>query len=153
MIEVTRLVRAGADAVFAVLADGWTYPVWVVGTARVYHVDPDWPAVGSCLRHSLGAWPCQLRDVTRVRAVEPGRSLDLDVWMGWLGRAVVRLRLTERAGGTEVGLAEQAVAGPAGWLPTAVQAPMWRPRNAESLSRLADLVHGRVNPAGWPHPS
>ena len=38
--RVTRTVDAPAEAVWAVLADGWLYASWVVGASRVREVDP-----------------------------------------------------------------------------------------------------------------
>jgi hypothetical protein len=40
MASVQLLARAS----LAVLHDGWTYPVWVVGASRMRGVDPGWPA-------------------------------------------------------------------------------------------------------------
>jgi hypothetical protein len=38
-VAVTRrVIQAPADHVFAVLADGWTYSDWVVGTAHIRDV-------------------------------------------------------------------------------------------------------------------
>lgn len=145
MIEVSRDVAVGPADVFAVLADGWTYPAWVVGNSRIWHVDREWPAQGSQLHHSTGAWPFQVQDVTRVRAVEPGRMLELDARVWLLGAVIVRFRLEPLSdGGTRIGMAEQAVSGWAGRVPAGVQALAWRPRNVETLSRLADLVVGRA---------
>src|SRR5207248_1475605 len=44
--HVEQVVNATPDRVFEVLADGWTYSDWVVGTAHIRDVDPDWPAPG-----------------------------------------------------------------------------------------------------------
>ncbi len=45
---ISRRVDAPAEAVWSVLADGWSYANWVVGAARVRDVDPGWPAQGAC---------------------------------------------------------------------------------------------------------
>jgi hypothetical protein len=55
VIEVRRTTSATADRVWNVLADGWTYPSWVVGAARMRAVGADWPTVGAELHHSLGS--------------------------------------------------------------------------------------------------
>ena len=39
MGSVSRVIAADAEWVFAVLADGWHYPTWVVGAARMRDVD------------------------------------------------------------------------------------------------------------------
>ena len=70
-------VAAPVDRVWAVLSDGFTYPAWVVGASHVRAVDEAWPAPGSRLHHSVGAWPVLLHDSTRVESVEEGRALVL----------------------------------------------------------------------------
>jgi uncharacterized protein YndB with AHSA1/START domain len=140
MIEVRTTVPAPVDRVFAVLADGWSYAGWVVGAAHIREVDPGWPAVGTRIHHSVGAWPIAVRDVTTVRAVEPGRLLDMEARLWPIGAARVRLELTEVPGGTEVAMFEEAIKGPTALLPAAAQALFLLPRNRESLRRLADLA-------------
>ena len=55
MSENTTVINASIDDVWSVLSDGWLYPLWVVGASRMRDVDPDWPAVGSRIHHSVGA--------------------------------------------------------------------------------------------------
>ena len=43
--QVSRSVAAPAEAVWAVLADGWQYATWVVGASRVRAVDAGWEVV------------------------------------------------------------------------------------------------------------
>jgi hypothetical protein len=50
-----RTVHASPAEIWDVLADGWLYPVWVVGASRMREVEDGWPAEGSRLHHSLGA--------------------------------------------------------------------------------------------------
>ena len=71
MISVERLVKTTPQRVWDVLADGWLYPLWVVGASRMRDVDDAWPAVGSKLHHSVGAWPALLDDDTEVTESEP----------------------------------------------------------------------------------
>ena len=40
-----RTMSCPPESVFAVLADGWLYPSWVVGASRMRDVDPAWPTV------------------------------------------------------------------------------------------------------------
>ncbi|MEV4603668.1 SRPBCC family protein [Amycolatopsis sp. NPDC049253] len=143
MIEVTRLVRASPAAVFAVLADGWSYAGWVVGSSHIRDVDATWPAVGSRLHHSVGAWPAQVQDSTVVLAVRPGESLKLEAQAWPFGTAEVEVTLSVQDGQTLVTMAERALRGPGKLLPEPVQALVLRPRNQESLARLADVVEGR----------
>ena len=144
MIEVSQSVSTSAGRVFAVLADGWLYPLWVVGAAHMRGVDSDWPAVGTGIHHSVGPWPLNVRDVTTVIAVEPGRMLELDARVWPTGAARVRLVLTpEGDDRTHVTMGEVFDRGPARYLPMKVQAALMRPRNIESLRRLADIAEHR----------
>lgn len=146
MIEVSRDAPTSPDNVFAVLADGWSYAGWVVGNSHVRDVDPGWPAVGTRIHHSAGFWPLQMPDTTSVLSVQPGRLLELEAHLLRFGDAVIRLTLTPTADGreTHIVIEEQAVRGPIAQIPVAVQALYLRPRNVETLSRLADLAVGRA---------
>ena len=136
-------VSVGADAVWAVLADGWLYPLWVVGATHMRAVDDDWPAVGSQLHHSVGVWPLQLSDTTSVLDVEPGRMLTLQARAWPAGSARVVIRLEPTAQGCRIHMAEEADRG-VGWLvPRLVQAPGILLRNTEALSRLRDVAEHR----------
>ena len=141
MIEVHRTIATTPERVFAVLADGWFYAGWVVGASHIRQVDDDWPAVGTRIHHSIGAWPVQVKDVSIVRAVEPGRMLELAARIWPIGAARIRLTLNPSgSGATDVSMSEVIGSGPAGLLPEAVQALLLRPRNTESLHRLDDLA-------------
>ncbi|MBB5851323.1 SRPBCC family protein [Amycolatopsis umgeniensis] len=144
MTEVSKLVEVPPDAVFAVLADGWQYAGWVVGSSHIRDVDEDWPAVGSRIHHSVGPWPFHIQDVTVVKAVEPGSFLKLEA-RGWpLGAAEVGLTLAPHGEGrTRILMTERVVRGPGKVLPEPVQALVAKPRNNEALARLADLVTGK----------
>jgi hypothetical protein len=136
-------VSVGADAVWAVLTDGWLYPLWVVGATHMRDVDDDWPAVGSQLHHSVGVWPFQLSDSTTVLDVAPGRMLTLQAKAWPAGTAHVEIRLETTPEGCRIHMAEEADRG-LGWLvPSAVQAPGIRLRNAEALARLRDVAEHR----------
>ncbi|MDD7968345.1 SRPBCC family protein [Actinomycetospora lemnae] len=136
-------VPVGPDTVWAVLEDGWLYPLWVVGATHMRDVDDAWPAVGSRLHHSVGPWPLQLGDDTEVLDVDPGRMLTLRAraWPFGTARVVLTLEATEV--GCRVRMAEEADQG-LGWLvPSMLQAPFVEARNAEALSRLADIATQR----------
>jgi hypothetical protein len=145
MIEVTRDVDTSPDHVFAVLADGWSYAGWVVGNSHIRDVDAGWPDVGTRIHHSAGAWPLQIRDSTKVVAVQQGAILELEARLSVFGAARIVFTLTPlySGHGTHVVMAEEAVRGPGGLIPAQVQALLLRPRNAESLARLCDLAVGR----------
>lgn len=144
MIEVTKRVEATPGDVYAVLADGWSFASWVVGAAHIRAVDPDWPAPGSRIHHSVGPWPLSIQDVTAITALEPGELVEMDARLWPVGAARVRITLRPHDdGGTEVHFAEEFVRGPARVVPAALQAALLRPRNEESIRRLADLAAGR----------
>ena len=139
----TRIVHATPDQVWKVLADGWLYPLWVVGASRMREVDDTWPAVGSKLHHSVGAWPLLLDDRTEVLGAVPQKQLRLKAH-GWpAGAAEVLIELEPSGAGTEVTIREDAVAGPARLVPGPLRQAAVVPRNREALRRLAFLAEGR----------
>jgi uncharacterized protein YndB with AHSA1/START domain len=143
VITNTRTIDASRDKVWDVLADGWLYPLWVVGATRMREVDDNWPAVGSKLHHSAGVWPLAIDDNTEVLDVDPGRSLRLRA-RGWpMGEAEVVITLTSEGSGTRMDLAEDVVKGPGVLLPPFVRHRMIKWRNAESLDRFAKIAEGR----------
>jgi uncharacterized protein YndB with AHSA1/START domain len=141
--EVRTVIEASPERVFAVLADGWQYCGWVVGASHIRDVDQGWPGRGSRIHHSIGPWPLGIEDETEVVDVEPGRLLTLSARMWPLGRATVRLDLRPSGTGTEVVMTEQADGGPIALLPGPLQAMVLKPRNEESLRRLADISVNR----------
>ncbi|WP_116201724.1 SRPBCC family protein [Amycolatopsis circi] len=153
MVEVSRTVPAPPEAVFEILADGWSYSGWVVGSCHIRDVDASWPQVGARIHHSVGGWPLQLEDTTAVLAVEPGVSLELEARGGALGTAKIELSLVPNgAGETTVRMAESVTGGVGGFLPESLQSLMLGPRNKESLSRLSALVLGRWRGTGQAQP-
>ena len=144
MVAVSRQLRCSAEDVFAVLADGWLYPVWVVGASRMRAVDDDWPAVGSRLHHSAGAWPLLIDDTSEVLAYEPPKTLVLQA-RGWpAGEARVEITVEPSGTGCHVSIAEDASSGPALMVPKPVRHAMIAVRNREALRRLAYLAEGRA---------
>ena len=146
MSLTVRTVDAPPERVFAVLADGWTYSDWVVGTSHIRDVDEGWPAVGTQLHHKAGPWPLSLRDSSTVTGVSPDRRLTLHAGLWPLGRATVDLILQPVDGDrTRVVMREQFAEGPLTWLRNGLHNVVLHRRNVEALSRLADLVeHGRT---------
>ncbi|WP_435737613.1 SRPBCC family protein [Cellulosimicrobium sp. PMB13] len=145
MVTVTRTARCSKDAVLAVLADGWSYSTWVVGTARIRAVDAGWPAPGSRILHSVGLWPALLDDETVVRAWDPAGSLDIQA-RGWpAGEARVRIDVVEAgADGCRIRIVEDADRGPGTLVPKPVRSAAIAPRNRETLRRLALLAERRT---------
>jgi len=143
VITVTRELRCPPQAVLDVLADGWLYAMWVVGTSRIRRVDPGWPGAGSRIAHSFGAWPAVIDDDTVVRAWDPERGIDLQA-RGWpAGEARVQIVVLPRDGGCVVRMTEDAVRGPGTLLPRPLRTAVLVPRNTESLRRLGWLAEGR----------
>jgi hypothetical protein len=140
---VTREVAATSERIFEVISDGWLYPVWVVGAARMRNVDSTWPAPGSRLHHSVGIWPALLNDVTEVVACEPPYRIVLKA-RGWpAGEAYVDLRIDpDEEGVTTVTLGEDASSGPGRLVPSALRRRAIQLRNAETLRRLAFVAEG-----------
>ncbi|MET8149163.1 SRPBCC family protein [Actinoplanes sp. NPDC049668] len=141
MATVTRMVRAPAEQVYAILADGWTYSDWVVGTAHIRHVDAAWPELGSRLHHKVGPWPVSIHDKSTVTAVDPGRMLALRAGLWPLGEAAVRITLEPGgAGQTQVTMSEDFRAGPLRWVRNKINDLVLHRRNVEALRRLAELA-------------
>ena len=143
MATNTRVIETDPDKVWAVLADGWLYPLWVVGASRMREVDDSWPAVGSKLHHSAGSWPLMVDDNTEVLECQPGRFLSLRA-RGWpMGEAQVDITLSAAGAHTLVEIREEAVSGPGALVPKLVETPMITWRNSEGLRRLAFVAENR----------
>lgn len=144
MVTNERLVKASPAQVWEVLADGWLYPLWVVGATRMREVDDHWPAEGSRLHHSVGVWPATLDDETVVLEASAPSYLRVRA-KGWpMGEAEVVLEVEPAPGGSRVRIHEDAVKGPGRFVPAPLRAPMLKWRNTETLRRLALVVEGRV---------
>ena len=128
------------------LADGWLYPLFVVGASRMRNVDESWPLAGSCLHHSVGVWPALLDDTTEVLEARPSGYLKL-LARGWpAGEAEVEFGLQEHPDGALVHIAEDVVAGPGRLVPKPLRDVQLGWRNTETLRRLAFVVEGRQSP-------
>jgi uncharacterized protein YndB with AHSA1/START domain len=140
----SRVVAATPEQVWEVLADGWLYPVWVVGATRMRDVDDHWPDVGALLHHSVGVWPVTVDDTTEVVESVPPSLLRLRAraWPG--GEADVELHLEPAEGGTRITIVEDAVRGPGTLVPAPVRHVQLAWRNTEALRRLAFIVEGRL---------
>jgi polyketide cyclase/dehydrase/lipid transport protein len=146
MSENERVMHASPEDVFAVLADGWTYGSWVVGSSRIRAVDPDWPKPGTSIHHSVGVWPVLIHDATTAEEYEPGRRLRIKVRAWPTGAGRVEITADPRPDGCLVTMWEEAVEGPAKAIPAKVSDPLLQWRNSESLRRLAYLAEARTKP-------
>jgi uncharacterized protein YndB with AHSA1/START domain len=139
----SRRVNCSPDQVFAVLNDGWLYPLWVVGASRMRDVDDGWPAQGTKLHHSFGVWPALIDDSTEVLEIEPGKRLVLEA-RGWpIGKARVEITVEADGEGALVSIAEDATGGPVRLVPEPIRQPTIDFRNRETLRRLAYIAEGR----------
>ena len=141
----TRVLAAPAARVWDVLADGWLYPLFVVGASRMREVDDHWPGAGATLHHSVGAWPLLLDDTTTVLEADPPSLIRLRAraWPG--GEAEVTIRLRPRGEQTEVRIEEDAVSGPGKLVPAPLRHLQLGWRNVETLRRLAYLAERRAS--------
>lgn len=132
------------NAVWAVLADGWSYAGWVVGASHIRDVDTGWPEIGTRIHHSVGPWPLVIQDTTEVVRCEPAHLLELDARLWPMGAARITFTLYARSESlTEVRMAEHVVRGPSAFLPTFLQDLVLIPRNRETLARLKALARGQ----------
>lgn len=135
-------MKAAPEAVFAVLADPWTYPDWLVGCKEIRAVDDGWPAPGTRFHHRVGiVGPLTLEDHTKVLECEPGRRLLLEARARPAGVASVEFVLgDDDAGGTVLTLHEAPVRGVAARLHNPLLDALVKARNEKSLKGLSEAV-------------
>lgn len=139
----SRVFKVRPETVWRVLADGWLYPLFVVGASRMRDVDTSWPAPGAQLHHSVGAWPALLDDMTEVLACDPGTKLVLRAHAWPSGAARVVITLDPHPDGTTVTIAEDVESGPGRLIPAPVRHLQLKWRNVETLRRLAYIAERR----------
>jgi len=143
-LTVKRSTSASREQVWAVIADGWTYSQWVVGNSRMRAVDPQWPAAGSTIQHSIGVWPLLVDDVTVVEECVPLEQLVLLAKGRPFGKARITMRLFDiEGGGCRIEMAEVPVGAPLGWVPDRLALAAAIPRNRECTWRLAAIAERR----------
>jgi uncharacterized protein YndB with AHSA1/START domain len=144
-MTVTREIAASRQRVWDVLANGWTYSGWVVGNSRIRAVDPDWPAPGTRILHSIGAWPAVIDDETVVEKSVAGEELVLLAKLRPAAKARITLQLSDLPGGKcRVAMSEVMVSRPLRWVPDSVQLLGVAPRNRECTWRLAKIAEHQV---------
>ncbi|GAA1781877.1 SRPBCC family protein [Luedemannella flava] len=144
MAHTERTIAVPPDQVFAVLADGWTYADWVVGTTHIRDVDADWPAPGAKIHHKVGPWPVSLHDETVVLKADPPDRLVLRPRIRPFGELTVVFRLAPSGrDGTRVVLEEDIAKGPLRWVRNKLNDLLMHGRNKETLRRLADIAEHR----------
>jgi uncharacterized protein YndB with AHSA1/START domain len=143
MAVTSKTAATTPDKVWEVLADGWLFPLWVVGACRIRDVDATWPEPGSRLHHSVGIWPLVSNDHTEVVSCDPGERLELQARAWPLGEARVIITVKPAAEGSEITIEEDLTHGPGSLLPQPVRSGALHVRNVETLARLAMLAEGR----------
>lgn len=147
MATVRTHIEASPSVVYELLADGWTYSQWVVGTSHVRAVDAGWPQPGSRLHHAAGPWPLVVRDHTEIREVEPNRRM-LMTAKGWpFGEAEVEILLVAQDSGTDLTLREHGTGGAGRLLRNPIGNALIYRRNVESVARLSALAERRTHPS------
>ena len=137
---VSRDLPCQPQDVLRLLADGWSYATWVVGTSRIRGVDPTWPAAGARIAHSAGVWPLVIQDVSTARRWDPEHGIELEAKGSFVGDALVAISVAPIADGCRVRIAEDAVRGPATVLPVRLRKALLNWRNRETLYRLGALA-------------
>lgn len=143
-MPTSRETTASCEEVWKILADGWTYATWVVGASRIRAVDESWPAEGSRIHHSVGAWPVVLSDETKSIASHENRELQVEARALPFGKAHITLRLHPLPTGCRIEMIEHASTLPVRLVPDSVQHALVHPRNTEALRRLALLAERRT---------
>lgn len=145
MPPVTMHTTAPPEAVFAVLSDGWRYADWVVGAKKIRAVDPEWPAPGSKFHHKVGFGPFEINDNSKLEAIDPPRSISLNVRARPAGIARVHIALEpDDEGGTMIAMDEYPIAGVARFTDNPIQRALLAGRNLEALRRLKNLAEEDV---------
>lgn len=143
VVELRRHVDAPPDAVWALLADPYSYRRWVAGTGAIRRADESWPAVGARLEHRFGPLLLRSGDHTTVLESEPPHRLVLAAHARPYGSVRADLELTPDGPGTEVLLRERLVDGLGARFPR-IGRVVQLARNHRSLVRLAGLAERRL---------
>ncbi|MFF1573894.1 SRPBCC family protein [Leifsonia sp. NPDC058292] len=144
MSVTVRALRCSPEQVFAVLADPWVYPTWVVGASRLRAADQNWPTPGCRLHHSIGVWPLVLNDETVVLEWDAPRRVVLEAKTRPVGRERVIIEVKRRADGCVVRMEEYPSAGPLRFVPRPLVDAALHIRNTETLRRLEWVARGRA---------
>ena len=142
----TRTMHATPEQVWEVLADGWLYPLWVVGASRMREVDDDLAgrrAPGCTTRSAV--WPLLIDDTPRSSRCSPARCSRCKRagLAGGRGRGAAHAAARRRGdrGRDRGGRASRARRR---WCPSRCATPQLHWRNVETLRRLAFLAERRA---------
>lgn len=109
------LVSAAPQQVWDVLADGWSYDQWVVGTTDIRRVDPGFPAEGANLAYTVDRGPIHMKDRTTVRIAEPLHRLEMEANARPVGTARISVEVLAWGEKSVVVIDEHPLSG-LGWL-------------------------------------
>jgi uncharacterized protein YndB with AHSA1/START domain len=143
MAVLNVLVRRPPEQVWDVLADGFAYAQWVVGTREIRAVDEGWPAVGTAIHYTVGLGPFTFRGTTTVRHVEPNRQLGLEADGGPVGTARIVIELFDWGDDTVVVLDEHPLRGAGYTLHNTLSDAVLLVRGRPMVHHLARLVESR----------
>lgn len=144
MSVTIRHLDCTPDELFAVLADPWVYPTWVVGASRMRAADTAYPAPGAKLHHSIGVWPFVLDDETVIEVWAPPRRMVLTAKTRPAGEERVIIEVKPRGAGCVVRMKEYPVSGPIRLIPKPITDAVLHIRNLETLRRLEWVARGRA---------
>ncbi|WP_233265544.1 SRPBCC family protein [Leifsonia sp. AG29] len=139
-----RRMACTPEQLFAVLADPWVYPTWVVGASRLRAADSGYPNPGARLHHSIGVWPLVLNDETRVELWEPPSRVILEAKTRPFGTERVVIEAQRRGSGCIVRMEEEPASGIVTRIPDAITDAILHVRNAETLRRLEWVARGKA---------
>ncbi|MEO3848413.1 SRPBCC family protein [Streptomyces sp. B8F3] len=134
-----RLIKVDPGRVWDVLADGWRYAEWVVGTASSEPVRGQWPEVGAAIGYEVRLGPLRFANETVVRRCVEGSVLELEAHAGGLGTARIALEVHPWGENTLVTVDEHPLRGTAGALHNAGAEALIQLRHRTMLARLARI--------------
>jgi uncharacterized protein YndB with AHSA1/START domain len=138
-----RAMTVAREAVWAALADGYTYSEWVVGTREIRDVDDAFPAVGARLHYTVGHGPLRHEGYTSVLEVVPGERMELEIRAWPMLTVRVEIQLAGGDGSTDVTMIEHPFRGAFAKLHNPLLDMMLRLRNVETLRRLESVAARR----------
>ncbi|HET6793899.1 MAG TPA: SRPBCC family protein [Acidimicrobiales bacterium] len=138
------VVPGRPEQVWAVLADGWAYSDWVIGTRQILDVDDDWPGEGSSLRFEAGVGPVTVRDRTFVRISEPPGRLELEARALPVGTLRISIEVMPWGDEALVVIDEHPLRGPSLLMENPLVEGILTLRNRRMVRKLAQLVERRA---------
>lgn len=141
MATVELELSARPEDVFRVLANGWMYAHWVVGTKRVREVDGRFPRPGAGFEPELARGASAARRHTTCISVIPPHRIILHAaaWPSGLAHVSILLRPLDSKH-TRISIQEQPLHGLARAFALPGLRALVRWRNFEGLLRLRQLV-------------